>query len=348
MDATATRSPEREEFYRRLSGRGMAPLWEVLSALVTREPTTECRPALWRYDEVRPFLMEAGRMITAREAERRVLILENPGFPRGASAITPTLYAGIQLILPGEVAPAHRHAQSALRFVLEPGGAYTAVDGERATMRYGDFIITPSWAWHDHGSAAGDEPTVWLDGLDIPLVRLLGASFAEPGGADVQAVSRPEGDALARFGSGLLPVDWRPGGLNSPVFRYPWDRTREALDALARAGDWDPFHGLRMRYVNPADGGSAMPTIFPFVQMLPKGFETRPYRSTDATVLVGVEGRGETRIGAETFAWGPRDVMVVPSWAPVSHRAFEDAVLFGFSDRVVQERLGLWRESRAE
>jgi hypothetical protein len=78
-----------------------------------------------------------GTLITAREAERRVLVLENPGL-RGASSITRTLYAGLQLILPGEVAPSHRHTQSALRFVLEGKGAYTAVDGERASMHPGD------------------------------------------------------------------------------------------------------------------------------------------------------------------------------------------------------------------
>src|SRR5207245_8942479 len=136
-------------------------------------------------------------------AGRRVLILENPAL-LGQSCITQSLYAGLQLILPGEIAPSHRHTQSALRFIVEGHGAYTAVDGERTTMHPGDFIITPSWTWHDHGHEgnghgnAGGEPVVWLDGLDIPIVRLLNASFAEPGAADVQPVSRPEGDSPAR------------------------------------------------------------------------------------------------------------------------------------------------------
>ena len=122
----------------------------MLHALVPPQPATPCVPALWKYDEVRPFLMRAGEAITAEEAVRRVLILENPAL-RGQSAITQSLYAGLQLILPGEVAPSHRHTQSALRFIVEGSGAYTAVDGERTTMRPGDFIITPSWTWHDHG-----------------------------------------------------------------------------------------------------------------------------------------------------------------------------------------------------
>src|SRR5712664_2063085 len=200
-----TPNPERAAFYQRIAGHSLAPLWEVLHGLVTPTPQTPCVPALWRYEEIRPFLMEAGRMITSRESERRVLILRNPGM-QGQAAVTRTLFAGLQLILPGEVAPAHRHTQSALRFVIEGEGAYTAVDGERTTMRPGDFIITPSWAWHDHGND-GDGPMVWLDGLDIPIVTLLDAGFAEPGNAEQQMVSRQEGDSLARYGSGLLPVD---------------------------------------------------------------------------------------------------------------------------------------------
>src|SRR5437879_840124 len=199
------RNSERAAFYERIAGHSLAPLWEVLHGLVTPTPQTPCVPALWRYDEVRPFLMEAGRIITAREAERRVLILRNPGM-QGQAAVTRTLFAGLQLILPGEVAPAHRHTQSALRFVIEGEGAYTAVDGERTTMRPGDFIITPSWTFHDHGNP-GDVPVVWLDGLDIPMVAFFDAGFAERYPAALQPVTRPEGDAMARFGANLLPLE---------------------------------------------------------------------------------------------------------------------------------------------
>ena len=148
MDHAPARTPEREAFYNELAPKNMAPLWEVLRALITREPATPCVPVLWRYDEVRPYLMRSGKLISAKEAERRVLILENPAL-KGKASITHTLYAGLQLILPGEVAPAHRHSQSALRFVLEGQGAFTAVDGERTYMSPGDFVITPSWTWHD-------------------------------------------------------------------------------------------------------------------------------------------------------------------------------------------------------
>src|SRR5687767_12027157 len=182
---------EREAFYKRIDRHNLAPLWESLAALVPREPQTPCVPALWRYDVVREHLMESGRLITAREAERRVLVLENPGM-RGASSITHTLYAGLQLILPGEVAPSHRHTQSALRFVVEGEGAYTAVDGERVTMRPGDFIVTPSWTFHDHGNP-GSEPVVWLDGLDIPMVAFFDAGFAERYPEEVQPENKSPG-----------------------------------------------------------------------------------------------------------------------------------------------------------
>jgi gentisate 1,2-dioxygenase len=328
----AAETPERLAFYDRISQQHLTPLWTSLAKLVTPEPVSACQPARWRFADIRAAMIEAGGLITAKEAERRVLILENPGL-RGQSKITTDLYAGVQLVLPGEVAPAHRHTQSALRFVLEGDGAHTAVNGERTPMRYGDFIITP--------------PMFWLDGLDIPIVQFLDASFAEHHDEDEQPVARPVGDAQARYGSNLLPVDQRPSAGASPVFNYPYARTREALAQLARNSKWDPCHGLKMRYSNPVTGGYPMTTIGAFIQLLPKGFQTARYRSTDATIFVAVEGQGQTRIGGDfVVEWQPRDIFVVPSWKPVVHEAVDDAVLFSFSDRPVQEALQLWREER--
>jgi gentisate 1,2-dioxygenase len=286
--------------------------------------------------------MQAGDLITAKEAERRVLILENPGL-RGQASITHSLFAGVQMILPGEVAPAHRHTQSALRFIIEGHGAYTAVDGERTLMEPGDFVITPSWTWHDHGNTT-DRPMVWLDGLDIPMVRLFDASFAEPGNAESQSEARPAGDCLARYGSNMLPVGYVHRGKASPVFSYPYARTREALATLAWNGEPEPCHGYKLRYVNPANGDYPMPTIGAFMQLLPAGFATAPYRCTDGTVFAVVEGEGETVVGDTTLRWKPRDVFVVPSWHWHNHRVSQEAMLFSFSDRPVQEKLGLLRE----
>jgi gentisate 1,2-dioxygenase len=335
---------QREAYYARIGARNMAPLWEVLKGLITKQPQSPALPAIWHYDEIRQDVLDSGALITAKEAERRVLVLENPGL-RGQSRITHSLYAGLQLILPGEVAPAHRHTQSALRFVIEGQGAYTAVEGERTTMSPGDFVITPSWTWHDHGNDS-DRPMVWLDGLDIPIVSLFDASFLEHGAADEQPISRPEGDALARYGSGLLPLGYEKTTPTSPVFNYPYARTREALAQMQRADEWDPCHGLKLRYVNPVTGDYAMPTMGTFMQLLPKGFQTAPYRSTDSVVFSVVEGHGTTQVGDETFEWGPRDIFVVPSWQRHWHAAAGEAVLFSFSDRPVQDKLGLWREER--
>ncbi len=337
-------SGARRAFYDRISALSLAPLWESLHQLVPPQPTSPCVPAIWRYREIRPFLMESGGLLTAKEAVRRVLILQNPGL-HGQAAITHTLFAGLQLILPGEVAPSHRHTQSALRFIVEGDGAYTAVDGEKTVMRPGDFIITPSWTWHDHGNDS-PEPMVWLDGLDIPLVRMLDAGFAENDTAERQQLTRPEGDALARYGTGLLPLGHVARRKNSPVFTYPYARTREALEAMRRAEEWDPCHGLKMTYSNPETGGYAMPTIGAFIQLLPKDFATEPYRSTDGTVYSVVEGAGRSTVGDQVFEWEKRDTFVAPSWAWQKHEASSDAVLFSFSDRPVQDALGLWREQR--
>ncbi len=155
----------------------------------------------------------------------------------------------------------------------------------------------------------------------------------------------PDRDATAAPATAIVPA--RPGSLASPVFNYPYARSREALEAMRRRDAWDPCHGLKLRYANPVDGGYAMATIAAHLQLLPAGFETASYRATDATVFAAVEGSGETRIGDEAvFSWGPRDIFVVPSWREVRHSARTDAVLFSFSDRAVQEKLGLWREDR--
>ncbi len=336
---------ERQAFYDRIATRNMAPLWEVFHSLVRREPTPAARPVVWHYDEIRDDILESGGLISAMEAERRVLVLENPGLA-GTSMATDTLYAGMQLILPGEIAPAHRHTQSALRFVVEGEGAYTAVEGERAYMAPGDFVITPTWCWHDHGNEAA-EPMIWLDGLDIPIVGLFKTTFAEGHEDDAQGEARPAGDSLARYGTGLLPVDHEPASRPvSPVFHYPYARTREALAQMARAEDWDACHGLKLAYVNPETGGPAIATMGTYMQLLPAGFVGQDYQATDGQIFSVVEGRGRTRIGDEVLSWGPRDTFVVPAWARHAHEAVDEAVLFSFSDRPVQRALGLWRERR--
>jgi gentisate 1,2-dioxygenase len=312
-------TPVRRDFYQRIGNLNAAPLWEVLAEIVGAQPHPAAVPALWKYEELRLFLMESGELITAREAERRVLMLENPGF-RGASRIAQSVYAGLQLVLPGEFTTSHRHMASAVRFIIEGEGAYTAVDGERANMHPGDLILTPSWTFHDHGNP-GDSPVIWLDGLDIPIVNSFDSSFAE------QLPDEATQDAV--FSS-------------APAFAFPYAPAREAL----RKKCLHPSHGAKIEYLKP-DGASVTPTLGAFLQWLPAGIKRAPYRSTDSTVYCVVEGYGSSRIGERTFEWEPRDIFVAPSWHSVSHHAAEDSVLFSFSDRPAQKALGLWRESEA-
>ncbi|MBA3477153.1 MAG: gentisate 1,2-dioxygenase [Lautropia sp.] len=351
IDASVT-PRERQDLYDRMRPAGLTPLWEVLHALVPQQPAVRTRPAHWRWSDVEPFLQDAGRLITAEEAIRRVLILENPGW-RGESRSTGTLYAGLQLILPGEVAPSHRHTQSALRFVVDGDGAYTAVNGERTIMHPGDFIITPHWTWHDHGNE-GSQPVVWLDGLDIPVVAFFESGFAENDSARSQAVTAAEGTSLARFGASMLPLKpHSPFGATSPIFCYPYARSREALAHLAAHAGLDPAHGAALRYVNPLTGGWAIPTIATQLQLLPEGFETRTSRTTAGTVFSVVEGSATVTItcpaqgpGAGTpmrYRVGAKDHFVVPPWAGLQLSAADECVLFSFSDAPLQQAAGILR-----
>ena len=349
MNAPLNTAALRQQLYQDMAPLSLTPLWEVLHALVPPQPATPCVPAFWKYEQVRPYLMRAGEAITAEEAVRRVLILENPSL-RGQSAVTQSLYAGLQLILPGEVAPSHRHTQSALRFIVEGSGAYTAVDGERTTMRPGDFIITPSWTWHDHGSET-NEPVVWLDGLDIPIIRFFDAGFAENGALKSQTVSRVEGTSFARFGHNMAPVRHEaPFGATSPIFSYPYERSREALDELERNADIDAWDGIKLRYINPMTGGSPMPTMATFMQRLPAGFAGKGWRQTDGAVYSVVEGSGQVEVshGDKThcYEFGPRDHFVVPSWHTARFRSNAGCVLFSYSDRPVHQALGIHKEER--
>jgi gentisate 1,2-dioxygenase len=332
----------REAYYERISKYDMAPLWKVMSSVVTKEPVTHCVPALWRFQDAKALVLESGPLISAEEAERRVLVLENPAM-RGQSKITNSLFAGIQMILPGEIAPAHQHVSSAIRFVLDGEGAYTAVEGERSNMSRGDFVITANWAPHDHGNDS-KEPMMWLDVLDFPMVNFFETSFAQQFADKTQPTGRGDGDSLAFYGSGVLPDNMPARGGSTPVINYTYARTRPIIERMKKAGDVDKRHGARVRYVNPATGGPVLPTMGANLALLPQGFKGESYRSTDGTVFVCVEGKGSTKVGDETLDWGPNDVFVIPPWKRYAHTAASESVLFSISDRPAQEALGIWRE----
>lgn len=336
-----SKDPKRAAFYDKISQRDMAPLWEVLKDLVAKSPKSIAAPAIWHFDEVKPMVEEAGGLLTAEEAERRVLVLENPAL-RGQSRITPSLYAGLQLILPGEIAGAHRHTAGAIRLILDGDGAYTQVDGEKTLMKYGDFVLTPSWTAHDHGNES-QKPMIWLDVLDVPTINFFETAFAEHLDSAVQNTKFTGNDSLWRYGSGVLP-DGTDVKKQSPIINYAYERVRPILDRLAKTDDIDPYHGFRIRYANPFNGGWSMPTMGAHLSLLPKGFKGEPYRSTDGTIFACLEGKGQTMVDGEVLEWGPRDVFVIPSWKQYSHKADAQSVLFSISDRPMQESLGIWRE----
>ncbi len=336
-----------ERYCERASAAGLSPLWTFFKEWFPAEPRVSAVPHLWRFDELRPLIMAAADVVSTAEAERRVLALENPGLPGGHVA-TDALYAGIQLIMPGEFARTHRHTAAALRFVIEGRGTYTAVAGEKAYMEPGDFIVTPSWAWHEHRNES-DAPTIWLDVLDVPLVRFLGAGFSEHYAKAEFLAKAPPADSLHRSGS-LSPAGFESSSSMPPPFSYPYARARETLEHLKTTGHWDPCHAIKMQYVDPINGGPAIPTISTFLQLVPKGFTTEPHIATSSAIVAVVAGTGVAAIGsgaaAKELRYGPRDLFAVPGWHALTLRADEESVLFSASDEAAQRKLGIWRERR--
>ena len=338
-----------ETFLAGLAQYDIGPLWKVLGKQLTPAPETPVKPHLWRWKDIRPQLLRSGELVTATEAERRVLMLLNPGL-EGRVATTHTLYAGIQLILPGEVARSHRHTPNALRFIMEGEGGYTVVDGEKLPMLPGDFVLTPNWTWHEHGSE-GNEPVVWLDGLDLPLAGMMAGTFFEPSETESQPLTKPTDSSTAGYQhGGLLPCfqqnAQRQESGESPLLKYAWSEARPALMDLG-ADDESPFDGTMLEYVNPVTGGPALTTMASFLQRLRPGQKTQAHRHSTSSVYLAVEGHGRTVIDKQVFPWGPGDVFALPTWAVHAHEnssVSEDAILFSFSDAPVMKVLGWYRE----
>lgn len=308
------------DFSGKVRQQNLNPLWERRMRMV---PGSACVPALWRHADTRPQLDRAAALISKRDAERRVLVLENPAMP-GSYQITPSLFAGLQIILPGEIAPSHRHTPNALRFIIEGEGAYTTVDGTRMPMSPGDFVVTPNWTWHDHGNL-GTGPVVWLDGLDTPFAQFFGAMFRENHPRECQPVTREAGSMAAPL-------------------HFPYARMRAALAALAQQDAPHPAHGWKLRYTESETGRNVFPTMAAFMQVLPQGFDGRSSRATDGALYCVVEGRGTVYFDDAPQTFEAHDCFVMPPWQ--SHRfvARTECVLFSFSDRAAQEGLGFWRE----
>ncbi|KIW35018.1 uncharacterized protein PV07_01745 [Cladophialophora immunda] len=317
MGSIATDAVQRD-FLKRLPAKNVGPLWTVMDALVSQIPAPKATPAIWRYDELHPDLITASQIIPEEQAERRVLMLNNPSMK--APYTTDTLYAGLQIINPGETAPAHKHVAFALRYIIEGSRGFTSVDGKKISMEKGDVILTPSWTFHDHGHE-GQGPMIWLDGLDLPLFQGIPVNFAQ---------------AYHEKRFPREPVE------SSPNLHFPWAPVKELLSSSRP-------HSVH-HYLTP-DGDPISNTLSAQAERVAAGTTSPAIRETCSFVYHIPQGTGSTRIvsgnGTETILkWKENDTFAVPAWSSVSHTASDqgDVYLFAFSDRGVLERLGFYRK----
>jgi gentisate 1,2-dioxygenase len=335
----------REAFHQRMHANHMYGLWELASQM-TPHPRPKMVAHMWPWSVLESIIEESGEAVPVGD-ERRALQLFNPGLD-GRWATTNNLIAAVQILLPGEVARAHRHTPTAIRFIIEGTGAYTAVDGERVYMAPGDLILTPSWAWHDHGNET-KERVVWMDGLDIPLIASLEAMFFQFYTAPQVAATRPANASKQLHGHAHLAPTWiKEKPLSSPLLLYSWERTREALGAL-REHEGSPFDGIALEYRHPQTGGPVMPTMACWAQLLRPGEQTQAHRHTGGAVYHVVQGEGATIIDGQRFVWRKGDIIALPPWALHEHANTserEDAVLFSIQDTPVLQALGLYREEK--
>jgi len=345
-EATMTDSREREELAAELARYNITVHRPGDPPLFTREPKPAMVPCHWRAADLARLLEKLGETLKLEAGgQRRTLRLTNPGLAWGT---TPTFWASIQYILPGEIATPHRHAASALRFVMEGHGTDTIVDGEQFDMHEGDLVLTPSWTFHDHESRS-DKPMVWLDVLDISLVRALDAVFFEAHESERQTPSAIPDRSFRLYGSGIMrPVNPRHAKASSPVLAYSRERAEAALLA-ASALEPDPCVDTLLEYQNPLTGGPALPTIGTALQRLRPGFRGAPFRHTGSSVHYVARGEGVTTVNGERFAWGRGDFVAIPPWASYAFEnasASDEAVLFHVNDHPALKALGLWREER--
>lgn len=329
----------------------LGPLWNAIPALMLHQPTPQAVPYLWRWELLHEKLMAAREIFTPdRGGERRAIYLQNPGLtgrqPWGWASTTQTLYAAVQLILPGETAPSHRHTQSALRFIMKGEGAYSIVQGERIFMEEGDFLTTPKGLWHGH-SHPGDKPMIWMDCLDIPTIYAIGGTFFESYPDKIEPPRLPDNYSAHRYEGGMVrPISDRQAAV-APLGSFKWARTAAALEGLSRY-EPDPYDGYAVEFINPSNGQTANPNIASWMQKLPKGFHSRAHRHTHSVIYQVFKGSGYSVINGVRFDWSEGDFLVIPNWAWHEHIAFEETYLFSASDLPIMEKFELEREEACE
>jgi gentisate 1,2-dioxygenase len=324
-----------------LTAQNLVPLWPSLRAVLPPNvPGPRTRATHWAYRKLRPLLLKAGTLTPIEKAERRVLVLANPGHGLEKMQASAAMYLGMQLLLPGEWAPSHRHTPNAVRMVVEGTGAWTTVDGEKCPMARGDLILTPTGLWHEHGHD-GTEPVVWLDVLDLPLIYYTETSYAIEG--QRQTVRPGRGDqAYARGGMVPTPVFER-GRRAYPMLRYPWQEARAALVALA--ADQPDLEAVQITYVNPETGGDAENILGFYALMLRPGQTLRLPARSPASVFHTIEGAAEVRVGGQVFALDEADTCCAPGYVPIElHNRSADAPAFLFlaDEAPLHRKLGVY------
>jgi gentisate 1,2-dioxygenase len=288
------------------------------------------------------LLLRSGELTPIEKAERRVLVLANPGHGLEKMQASAAIYLGMQLLLPGEWAPAHRHTPNAVRMIVEGEGAYTTVDGEKCLMQRGDLILTPTGLWHEHGHD-GTQPVIWLDVLDLPLVYYLEASYHVNGPR--QALQPGHGERCHGH-VGLLPAPlFERSHKAYPMLRYPWARARDALQALA---DEQPqLLAVQLNYVNPLTGADAQNILGYYALMLRPGQTLHlPVRSP-AMVFHLIEGSAHVRVEEQAFTLTEADTCCAPGYTAVSLSNASrgtPAYLFIADESPLHKKLGVFEQ----
>jgi gentisate 1,2-dioxygenase len=340
-----------DDLYSAFAAAHLAPLWLQREGLMPAAPQPAAQPALWRWSTLLPLAERSGALVpVGRGGERRAIALANPGLP-GTPYATPTLWAAIQYLGPREEAPAHRHSQTAFRFVVDGEGVWTNVEGDPVAMRRGDLLLTPGMHFHEHHNPS-DHPMAWIDGLDIPFVRQLDAGFFEFGPDELATRETPAASRNERLWGhpGLTPVG-PPAPAASPLMAYRWEHTDAALRAQleleeeGHPGVVEPGHAA-VRFTNPATGGDALPTIRCEMHRLRPGSRTAAARVAGSAVWQVFDGTGTVRVGPETYQVAKGDLFAVPSWAPLSLATPGGLDAFRFSDEPIFAALHLVRTAR--
>jgi len=330
-----------EDYRAALTAQNLVPLWPSLRAVLPPDkPAPRTRPTFWSYQGLRPLLLRAGELTPIEKAERRVLVLANPGHGLEKMQASSTIYLGMQLLQPGEWAPAHRHTPNAVRMIVEGEGAYTTVEGEKCPMQRGDLILTPTGMWHEHGHD-GNQPVVWLDVLDLPIVYYIEASYVTEGKA--QTVTA-EGTEQAYQRGGVVPAPMFSRSRSTfPMLRYPWVDVRRTLQSLAASQP--EIEAVQVAYVNPENGHDCQRILGYSALMLRPGERLEmPARST-AMVFHQIEGSAEVAAAGHNFCLVDADTCCIPGYTPISLRnrsADQSAFIFIADDAPLQKKLGVY------